>query len=185
MIISLVGYKGVGKDTTALFLIKNFGFIQYSFALPVKKALCEIFNWDMSVFEYPTKEIVDEKYGISPRQAMITLGTDYAQHMLCNMFPKFKEITGNSIWVQKFISFVSSNNDKNIVISDTRFHHEVKALKDFNATFVRISNKRILPDLSHESEKYVSDIKCDFEIRNDSTIEQLDKEVKIFYSKLL
>jgi hypothetical protein len=70
--------------------------------------------------------------------------------------------------VKLFEIFLDNNKDKNIVIADVRFKHEVDFLKKHNFNIIKINND------SHISEKEINLIKnVDYEINNNSTKEDL------------
>jgi hypothetical protein len=181
MIIGLIGKKRSGKDTVAEYLVQEHGYKRYGFADPMKEMLKEAFLWNEESVNGRYKEIVDPRWGISPRQALQHIGTEWAQIGLSESFPKFKELTGRNLWVKRFI-FLTMESDPNTnwVISDVRFPHEISLLKGsivlshIKKVFIRVRRPEAesIKD-KHESEKYTNELECDYEIWNDKSIEDL------------
>mgnify|MGYP003705863213 FL=1 len=68
---------------------------------------------------------------------------------------------------------LKENKDKNIVIADVRFNHEVNILKKHNFNIIKINRNIELND-SHISENEIKLIKhIDYEIDNNGSKEQL------------
>ena len=88
MIVGVSGLKRSGKDTVAELLVKEYGFERYSFADPIKEAMSIVFDWDDRYLYGELKEIIDPRWGISPRQVFQHFGTEYAQHILPEVFPE-------------------------------------------------------------------------------------------------
>lgn len=178
MIIGITGLKRSGKDTIADFLVSDFGFEKYSFATPLKKAVCEIFGWDFNTVEKnENKEKIDPNFGISYRQACQDLGTEWGQLGLSERFPEFKMITGRNLWVKRFIAHYNKNKLKNIVIPDIRFPHEEKAIKDLDGKIIKVIRPQIKNNDIHESEKHIGSIIADYNIINNKEIFHLKKKI--------
>jgi hypothetical protein len=88
-VISLVGFKGSGKDTAGRYLVDHFNYTPFSFAESLKDALAAILCWPRHMLEGDTaesrawRESVDEwwaeRLGIphfTPRLAMQLFGTN-------------------------------------------------------------------------------------------------------------
>ena len=67
--------------------------------------------------------------------------------------------------------FLEKNKDKNIVIADVRFVHEINYLKKLNFNIIKINRKDSLMD-NHVSEKQ-NDLYYDFNIENNDSKEDL------------
>lgn len=129
MIIGIVGLIGSGKDTIANHLVKNHSYERYSWATPLKDLAADLFGWDRNMLEGVTpetrqqREIKDEWWSTklgrdwSPRSALQIMGTEVMRNSL-----------HPDIWVlagQRRIA-----NKVNVVISDTRFPNEIKAIRE-------------------------------------------------------
>ncbi len=180
MVVSLIGKKRSGKDTIAEYLIKDYGFTRYAFADPIREAIKEIFLWSKEDVEL-RKEDIDPRWGISPRQAMQHLGTEWGQFAVPEKYPKFKNIIGRRLWVKRFIHWYHEQKDcPNIVISDTRFSHEIEEIqnameiKDEKKVFIKIVRPSVEQVIdTHESEKHVDELYSDYQIMNSTSIDNL------------
>ena len=180
MIVGITGKKRSGKDTVAQFLVSEYGYYQYSMAGPLKKALKTLFLWDDWHIEVD-KETVDPRWGISPRQAMQHIGTEWAQYALGDAFPRFKETSGTKLWANRFREVYQGEfavkNIRDVVISDVRFPHEEEVIRDLGGKILRIHREAESSD-AHASETNVDKIQADASITNDGSFEDLYELVK-------
>ncbi len=174
-IIGVTGYKRSGKDTVAKVFVNSYGFKKYEFARPMKEACAVIFGWGDAELYGDKKEIVDPRWGISPRQALQHIGTEWAQLELCAEFPEFAEVTGRLLWVKRFeLEVLNYGPRENWVISDVRFPHEVERLRLFrDSVIIRVLRPDLVHDDTHDSEHYYDKLKADFTIVNDGTLMDL------------
>ncbi len=190
MIIGITGNKRHGKDTCGKCiqsLLKSSNVKLHSFASPMKEVAGTMFGWDYDRMENH-KENVDPYYGISPRQFLQVLGTDFAQFFLTEQFPQFKKITGRSLWVKRLLKHIDNKNIN--IITDVRFKHEVEAIRkqDTNNIIIKVIRPDWPVDYSHISEMEVVTIEPDYTILNNGTLADLKREVydflKQIYNKL-
>lgn len=75
--------------------------------------------------------------------------------------------------------FLYKNNPSlKIVVSDIRFLHEAKKIKDLNGLLIKINrNNKQNEYSSHKSEIEFNEIKCDYTIENDGDILNLHKKI--------
>jgi hypothetical protein len=137
MIIGLLGFIGSGKGTAGDILASKHGFVQDSFARPLKDAVAAIFGWDRQMLEGATHdsrtwreqpdEFWSEKFGspFTPRQALQLMGTEAGR----NVFHK-------DLWV---VSLLQRNQGRDVVITDVRFKNEIKAVHQNGGLIVRVS----------------------------------------------
>ena len=172
MIIGLVGKKRVGKDTVADFLCEKYGFIKYGFADPIKEIAKIMFDFSE---DETLKEVVDERWGISPREFYQKFGTEYGQFIMPEQFPKvFENIDKRSFWVKRFQIWYEKNKDKNVVITDIRFLHEYNEINDMGGYIIKIVRKTGLED-KHISENL--DIDIPVVIENNGNVEDLYNKI--------
>ena len=184
MIVGITGYKRSGKDSVAKILVDSYGYNSRAFAQPMKEALAVIFGWDKRHLYGDKKEEIDWRWGISPRQALQHIGTDWAQFGLMKAFPEFAATTGRTLWVKRFIQQV--NRFKSIwgykvVIPDVRFVHEVEELKkEFDGGFkmIRVIRPDVGGDDPHASEKDINLLPVDHIIYNTGTLDDLEDAVE-------
>ena len=194
-IIAICGAKRSGKDVLAKHLVATRGFKKLSFAEPLKKAVRELFNFndiqvgideDNAVGD--EKEIIDERWGISPRKALQFFGTEIMQHSINELIPN----TNRGFLADILLSRISCDSCDSYVISDMRFLHEYNKLKSSakirSLIIVKISRPSInivegaggVRD-THISENEYIDIPYDVEIINDGSISDLTDLFDIYY----
>lgn len=203
MIIGLLGFINSGKGTVSSYLIDNFHFRQESFASTVKDICATMFGWPRHLLEGDTlesrlwREVVDvwwaEKLVIphfTPRFALQYIGTDVIRG-------HFNE----DIWLLSMQNRIRKNPEQNIVISDVRFTNEIKFLQDQGGILVKINrgpspvwyetallaNKgnsianeimiETYPSV-HLSEWSWIGSKFDYEINNNTNLENLNNQIK-------
>lgn len=188
MIILVAGKKQAGKDTTAEYLTTRHNFKRIGFADPVKRAVAEVFGWTFeSMFDPNLKEVVDPEWGISRRQALQDLGTEWGQYSL-SKFPEFEKTTGRALWARKIAKEIAlEGTQRDWVIPDFRFPHEYNELVHHFGRYHTIIRWRVLrPPLEqtdmHESERYALKMPVDFDLLNNDTKEQFSDTIKRIYS---
>jgi hypothetical protein len=178
MIIGITGYARHGKDSTADIIVKHMGFRKYALADVMKDACRVIFGWDDRHLYGDLKDVVDPAFGISPRHALQSLGTEWGQYEL-SKYDSFSKTTGRKLWVNSLLAKI----DGNAVISDVRFPHEADAIRAKGGTIIMV--KRDWPeDHAHESERSIADIIPDYVIRNVGTLADLEWQVCDLLSKM-
>jgi len=173
-IIAICGKKRSGKDVLANYIAHKYGYTKLAFADPLKNIVKVIFDFnDIQVgideinCDGTEKDTIDERWGVSPRQALQFFGTEIFQNNIQQLIPNInKDFFANTL-----IKKIKENHT--YVISDIRFLHEYEKLKTLDLTIIRI----IRPNDFSYTDNHVSDqefkkIPFDIEIVNDSTIEK-------------
>lgn len=170
MIIALTGYKKTGKDTIADYLVEKYGFIKLSFAENLKNILKTMFNWTDEHFSQKLKEINDPIWNVSPREMMQFFGTNVIRNQL-KINTNINDKQYNYHIKKLYLDNIHNFKNKNIVISDLRFHNEQEFIHSLNGKIFRIDRKIIKNSFSlHESESYIKDIKYDLLINNNNSL---------------
>lgn len=183
MIIGMLGQKRVGKDSAADYICAYHPmFTKVSLAEPMKRAIMAIFDWTDEHVNGSLKEVVDPFWGISPRQALTSLGTEWAQKVLCEMFPMFATVTGRKLWVK---SLLRKHQGKDIVIADVRFQHEVDAIREIGGKIIKIERPSLVNTDTHESEQAWKITTYDDLIINDDTLTKYYQRVEMTLLKIL
>lgn len=140
MLIGIVGFANSGKGTVGSVLVRDNGFVEDSFAAPLKDATASIFGWDRSMLEgdtpesrfwrerpdaFWTKELKDPSF--TPRKAMQLLGTDGCRRVI-----------GEDIWVSSLIKRWKDAGEPDTVVTDCRFPNEVDIIHELNGKIIRI-----------------------------------------------
>ena len=204
MLIAILGKKSSGKDTFSNYLLNNQGFIKYAFGDPLKKGIQCFFNLsDEQLNNERLKEEIDERWGVSPRKLFQIIGTDIFQKSIYDFIPDLKlnnqnqnqnenQIKGHWVYLFKewYLNEIKKNPNVKVIISDARFLHEVKTIKELNGKIIKIirpqdKNKNINLNDSHQSENEINDIPAemiDNIIYNDKTIDDLYSLIQNTYS---
>lgn len=193
MIIGLIGFIGSGKDTVGG-LLSSRGYELDSFARSLKKAVSIIFGWDLRLLEGDTpksrewRNTIDDRWSslmgrtVTPRMILQEFGTDVCQDWI-----------SKEVWVE---SLFRRKHSQDFAITDVRFSHEVRAVKERGGLLVRVMRGddpwwvSIIETLKSDERTYFMsqfDIhrsewdwvgsRVDFTIKNDSTLDALDCEV--------
>lgn len=195
-IVGFAGLIGSGKNTAADHLVKNYGWVNLSFASAVKDTLSVIFQWDRGLLEGDTvegrkwRESIDtywaQKLGIpnfTPRYAMQHVATDL-----------FRNHFNDNIWIYSLEKKILNINS-NIVVSDCRFLNEAAMIKNLGGKLVRIARgsdpdwygvarsypekmREIYPHI-HASEYSWAAIDFDFVIDNTGSVETLLQQIDL------
>jgi hypothetical protein len=138
MIIGICGLIGSGKDTIAAHLVQAYGYSRYSWATPLKDIAAVLFGWDRDMLEGTTSELraarelrddwwssrLDKEW--SPRYALQYVGTEVMRNSL-----------HPDIWVLAGQRRIRDMGD--VVIPDTRFPNEIRALREMGGQIWRVS----------------------------------------------
>ena len=172
-IIGLVGKRRVGKDTVAKYLV-NYGYTDRKFTAPLKNCLKSLFGFTDEQIEGELKEVIDPKWGVSPRKVMQYFGTDIIQYQLPTIIPTIQR----DFFVKRLFDDVTPQTLP-FTISDVRFEHEAKVIKEHGGILIRIerNNNTNNETDNHISEKEQNDIKCDYIIQNDSDLISLNIKI--------
>lgn len=178
MLIGICGKKGVGKDTVADFLVKEYGFSKDAFAAPIKAACAEIFAIPLEVFhDQEQKETVDPFWERSPRQLLQEVGTDlFRQHM------------DSTIWVRSLErrytrALEQYGPDHRVCVSDVRFLNEAQCILDRGGKLLYIDRPEAPQGDHHASETSVDEVRRMPNIGillNDGTVEDLLDKTRAF-----
>ena len=193
-IIAICGAKRSGKDVLAKYLINKYKYEKLSFAEPLKKAVKELFNFNdiqVGIDEDNgmgnEKDIIDERWGITPRKALQFFGTEIMQYKMNELIPN----TNRGFFADILVSRIIPN--KKYVISDLRFLHEYEKIKELNIIIIKVIRPLIIKQCmydDHISENEYEKIPC-IDIINKGSIEDyienfelLNKYYKIIDNQL-
>jgi hypothetical protein len=193
-IIAICGAKRSGKDVLAKYLINKYNYEKLSFAEPLKKAVKELFNFNdiqVGIDEDNgignEKDIIDERWGITPRKALQFFGTEIMQYKMNELIPN----TNRGFFADILVSRIIPN--KKYVISDLRFLHEYEKIKGLNIIIIKVIRPSIINLCicdDHISENEYEKIPC-IDIINQGSIddyienfELLNKYYKIIDNQL-
>lgn len=181
VVFGMTGRKRSGKDTSGERLVRDHGFVRIAFADALKEACIDIFGFtEEQVYGDDLKEVVDEYWGYSPREVLQKVGTELFREAISqeHVLPDI----GKNIWVrtiERKILNLAKQGHRRFVITDVRFPNELAFLKEsqFNAYSIKVIRQAVMdetdPTKLHASEAAIDSFKCDFDINNDGTIEEL------------
>ena len=128
MILAFSGKSLSGKSTASGFLCESAGFTRVSFAKPLKLKVQSDFKFtDDQVFG-AGKDVIDPRYGLTPREALIIVGNAYRS-------------IDQDYWANLALSTLDP--DKNYVIDDCRFLNEVRAIESKGGHVIRLVREGI------------------------------------------
>ena len=181
MLIGLMGGKGSGKTTVSNYLInKGYIFKAYAFAEPLKTLCKNLFNLNYEQLEGDLKEVIDPRWGVTPRTLYQKIGTDMFRRHLKNEIPELK---CDNIWIKRFEIWYEQNKNYNLLITDARFEDEIKAIKERGGIMILIERETQTNDM-HVSEQIHKTYKPDIVIQNDQGLEHLYKRIDEVLSNL-
>ena len=153
MIIGLTGKAGVGKSTIANILVRDYDFVCLPFAAPIKDML-EVLGFTKAELYGDQKQEINSIYGVTPRHAMQTLGTEWGRQLMCE-----------DIWLRAWRRNLYINaHGKNVVVDDVRFENEIAQLRSLGGRIIRLE-RHDRPELyvgSHASENLSHGHDCKF-----------------------
>lgn len=173
MIVGFSGRIGAGKSTAAALLRDRYGFAVVSFAAPMKAAVMAMFGWGPERLQGAQKERVDPKWGISPRQALQALGTEFAQSMLGELYPAYRRTTGRLLWVKRALTAIRPED--RVAIDDVRFPHEANAIRYNRGYIIEVQRPGYPPETGHASER--QSVVADMVVENTGGVEELAERI--------
>ena len=139
-IIGLSGLKGSGKSTVALWLESIYDFHIVAYADPLKDALELVFGLTHEQLRGDAKEIIDERWGLTPRFMMQRFGTEVIRSIHSNAW--------NIIMERR----LSNMPETNVVIEDVRYDNEIKQIQGMGGIIWQIRSTRVEEADMHSSE---------------------------------
>lgn len=157
MIIGLAGKKQSGKSTITRYLQQEYGFIEVSWAAPLKEVIGkQLFglSHEQLYGSEEEKEAKDPRWGLSPREILQIVGTDL-----------FRKNFRGDFWVHlgklRIDNLLKNTTYSQIVVSDCRFPNECKAIEELGGVNVRIVREDKDDGDEHESETALDNYKFD------------------------
>ena len=129
-IIAICSAKRCGKDVLAEHLVNKYNYERVAFADPLKFAVKSLFDFDDDQVGIGKdngtgrKDIVDEKWGITPRAALQFFGTEMMQEKIQELLPDVKRSFFANSLKNYITARMNTSEGQTFVISDLRFMHE-------------------------------------------------------------
>ena len=177
-IVVLCGPKRCGKDTAADYLRNNHGYIKVAIADNLKQACQIMFNLSKDQVEHGEKDIIDGRYGVTPRNILQFMGTEVMQYKINELIPTL----GRTLWINTLIDQMNTlYKHAKIVITDMRFLHECTALLNqygSDVVFIKIVKPDVLGNDCHVSENEFNKIPVHHVLKNQGTIDAYHENIK-------
>lgn len=186
-VIAICGLKRSGKDTVAEMILrhgtssKEPGYEIRHIATRLKEVVKLLFDFSNEQMMGNEKDILDERWNITPRRAMQYFGTEMVQHHMSKLLLNDR---GKYFWIDNLTSQINGSN-KIQVIPDLRFLHEYDTLNTLykgKLTIIRVIREKMYAsdDISntHISESEYFNIPPNIIIKNDGTLDDLDQYVE-------
>jgi dephospho-CoA kinase len=197
LLIGISGKKRHGKDSVAR-VLSEWGVHRLAFADHLKWLAMQ--TWDLSfeqVYGDDLKEVVDERWGLTPRFILQQLGTQVGRNI--------HEMT----WVRKALDTIekAAKGEKvvlpNLVsrefeevefaegwanrwsIPDCRFPGEAEAVKGKGGVVIKVVRPSLVSNDSHASETEVDNVKEDYLLVNDGSLEDLELQIRKVMEQVL
>jgi hypothetical protein len=155
-LIGFCGPAGAGKTTCA----KLLGGSILSFASPLKRCVGDLFKFSYEQLYGNLKEVVDGRYGVSPRLVMQRFGTEFVRSTVPDLW--------ETLMREKLIHRIEKGYNF-ILIDDCRFPTEQKLIEDMGGVICEITR----PGYEYSSHASEQGVEAGFGIYNDGTIEEL------------
>jgi hypothetical protein len=176
MIIGLCGYAGSGKTTAANYLTQKHAFKEATFAGPLKDIAKIIGFTDKQLHGTQDDKLeINKQLNISAREFMQKFGTDICRNQFPKIFPNMNLGKSGSIWVKLMENYIENHPDTLICCSDIRFPDELELISSYqNSIIIQIHRDNESNEYhNHVSETSLPDIVPDYQIINNSSLEDL------------
>ena len=166
---------GVGKSTVAEYLRDEYGYTIVKFAGPLKAMMRSLLQeagysegsiWSMIDGDGKDLPLPREMGGKTPRYLMQTLGTEWGRMLV-----------HDDLWVELALGKIQREVQAgcSVVVDDMRFANELHALREefdmFHSLYIR--RPGMTANKGHASEGGIRDWHCDWQINNDSSMNDL------------
>lgn len=149
ILIGITGPARAGKSTVARYLVEH-GFVEVSFAAPIKRAIATAFDIDIADLERADfKEAALPWLGKSPRYLLQTLGTEWGRKMVAP-----------DLWLiiaARRIEKARAGGAVGVIVSDVRFDNEADFILARQGELWRIWREAAAAVRAHESERGIND----------------------------
>lgn len=150
-LIGIVGRSRVGKDTLASYFSETHEVRRL--AQPVKDACKALYGWCDIYVEGPAKEFIDERWGVSPRQAMV------------HITKTFQDKYGPNFFTRRLVE--EWDGKTSIIIPDVRYKYDVDEIKRLGGVTIKVTRES---GPQHEFESGVDLLEADYTIENNGTL---------------
>ena len=175
LLIGVTGKKQNGKDTIANYLHSRYKYNHLSFAGALKEGVKALFDFSEQQVNGDLKEVIDNRWGVSPRVVMQKFGTEIIREGAQKIVPNI----GNNFWVKRLELDLQRMKGEKIVISDVRFPNEIQKIKELGGIVILVDRPSMNANCHdcHASENSINKEDADYVVINDSTMAELYKKI--------
>lgn len=183
MIVAFNGIKHSGKSTALEYLRDSCGFVEVSFARPLKDSVAALLGITVEEIEEwkndPSCTItLTRPNGMRSSQTMREFLQWYGTQAHRDI-PEF----GRNVWVD--MAEAKMDPDGLIVVGDCRFDNEAAVVHRCGGKVIRIVRDEVVTGDEHESEIGISPENIDLELDNNGTIEDLYDRLDLLMNGLV
>lgn len=184
MIIGVAGFARSGKDSVADVLVIDYGFVKVRFADAIREAVAALDPYVCAPTGNSCVRLSQAMHACCPNddvheQFEAMKASPYAEEVrrLLQVFGTEvgRNQFGEDFWADRGIA--KAQQYDNAVICDVRFHNEVKAIEAAGGFVIRVTRPGVDALNTHDSERFVPELKVTYEVDNDSTLENLDRDI--------
>ena len=175
-VLAFSGPEEAGKSTACrLMKARHPGAVVLSFAAPLKDGVMAMYGFTREQVYGTLKDVVDPRYGCTPRYVLQRVGTEFFRNLHATMLPEC-DLGGVTLWIKRMVDQIKALPAGSIVmIDDLRFPDELQALRTLGATVVKVTR----PGAGggdravHPSAQQWQRMDADLDIVNDGTLKAL------------
>ena len=156
-IIGLVGRSRVGKDTVASFFADTHQ--ARKLAQPVKDACKALYGWTDNEVEGPAKELVDPRWGITPRDAMV------------HITHEIRDFNDSSFFTRRLFD---DWKGEPIIITDVRYERDIEEIHKRGGVTIKILRGGVT---WHTFEVHIDHLHTTYVVENNGTLDQLRSQI--------
>lgn len=171
-IIGAVGYKGSGKDSLAIPLVRDYGYTRFAFADVMRKCLYvlnPIVGYKAKHLIYLAPLVDQEGWEAAKRgypevrRLLELLGTEVGRNII-----------SINLWLDIIRREIEDSGAERVVLTDVRYLNEAGYVHDEGGVIVRVSRLGCGPS-KHSSEFQQAQITSDYDIINNGSLYDLEK----------
>lgn len=175
-LIGICGEMRHGKTTICDMLKAHYEFTEYAFAHPLKEGCKVLFSLSDEQVYGDMKEVVDIRWGATPRYILQQVGTDMFREKLKIYLSEIH--VESTLWIANFLRWFRQNPQySNVAVSDVRFKDEAQVIKSTGGKLIKVIRPSLMKKsgtpVVHKSEVDQNSIECDQIIYNNGTLDEL------------
>lgn len=164
-VVGFAGRAGAGKTLAAEVLVRRLGAVRRPFAEPLKRIAQQIYALSDEQVYGRLKDVLDERYGLTPRYILQRLGTEVGRAI------------HPDTWVFAWENALRQAADCLVVADDVRFDNEAQAIHRLGGMVFLVSRRLPAADDEHPSERGIHPALVDQVLDNNGSPEQLEERL--------